>query len=116
MLSALGSLMVVVADTYNRRYRIVAQHLARNKFKVSDAPIERKGVIGPSYNERRLGELNEQGNGNIIIYGGYTPFVGSGELFNQWSFSVNVTQAPVDHSDAEPPEPFEIVQIHDHVT
>jgi hypothetical protein len=36
--------------------------------------------------------INQQ-HGNVVVYSGFVPFVGSGTLLGEWSFAINVTEA-----------------------
>jgi hypothetical protein len=103
------ALLVVCADKYHRRYRVAARQLFTGDLKVVPFPSgwrPRK----KSFNYDRLAELDAQKEGNVVIYSGYYPFVGSGDEVKRWSFSINVTKAPPNQAD--PPKSFGARDIH----
>lgn len=110
--AAVLALLVVCVDTYDRRYRIAVRQLFAKSVSVVPPPSgwhPRKN----SFNDRRLAELDDQTEGNVVIYSGFSPFVGSGDEVKRWSFSINATQAPP--SQADPPKAFGASDIHRHV-
>jgi hypothetical protein len=101
--------LVVVVDTVLTRYRIVAGHLARLPFDPADAPPAPPDV------EERLAELAADENGNVVVYSGYSPFVGSGYEVGGWSFAVNTDRPKGAVDGGKSPTPFEASEIHDAV-
>lgn len=48
---------------------------------------------------------------NVVVYGGFSPFVGSGYDLTGWSFTVNLERAKPDFGETGP-EPFEIDELY----
>jgi hypothetical protein len=52
----------------------------------------------------RLTEINYQQRGNQVVYSGFWPFVGSGDLVTRWSFAQRLMRAPKDPLEARESE------------
>ncbi|KHL91837.1 hypothetical protein QW71_32575 [Paenibacillus sp. IHB B 3415] len=61
-------------------YKIIAKDL-----KEKDKEDESNSLIEAQY-EKRIKELEELQDGNVVYYSGYNPFVGSGKQVDGWSF------------------------------
>jgi hypothetical protein len=44
----------------------------------------------------RLNEVEQQQRGNTVVYSGYEPFVGSGEIIDTWGFALRLVRASTD--------------------
>lgn len=49
---------------------------------------------------------------NLIVYGGYLPFVGSGVLVGAWSFALNVNRSADEITGKKPPEEFSVQDVY----
>jgi hypothetical protein len=61
--------------------------------------IERFTLGQPSPSVRlssRLKQIDEQRHGNTVIYSGFEPFVGSGDVMGTWSFAQRLVRKPPD--------------------
>jgi hypothetical protein len=54
-----------------------------------------------SYQRRRLASLADAERGNVYIYGGYSPFFGSGLALLSWSFALDILR-PAEGATAQP--------------
>lgn len=50
---------------------------------------------------------------DVTIYSGYSPFVGSGEVIEAWSFSTDIAKGA---DEGKPPEEFSVEELREHVT
>ena len=105
--------LIAAIDTYRRRYVVVAGHLRKGSL-VSASDPKSMGRRYPGY-EQRLSKLAD--DQNVVVYSGYSPFVGSGHRLGAWSFAVNVQRAPESLGGAtgQAPIPFGTAEIHDYV-
>ncbi|MEA3076157.1 MAG: hypothetical protein QOF60_1065 [Actinomycetota bacterium] len=101
----------VVGETLYRRHAIVANRIARDDLDLDH--LER----GQTAHNERIAELAEaQREGNVTVYGGYSPFVGSGIAADGWSFVLDLRKR-VPHGILAKDEPFvlDLIELHDYV-
>jgi hypothetical protein len=105
-LTALLAVLVVAADIYGRRYRVVARHMNATDFKPDAPAYGRERPRQRAADERRTAHLADHQDGNVVVYSGYYPFKGSGVDMARWSwsFAIPVTEA------------IDPAEIHGHVT
>jgi hypothetical protein len=87
---------VVFADTFLREHITLTQRLALNS----------------SSRSPKIPALTPTKRGNVVVYGAFSPFVGSGFDLGGWSFTVNLEQAKLD-GDESTSVPFEIRELYD---
>lgn len=97
--------VVVVGETLVATYGVVAHDLRPERFTPdalsSDDPAVRK----------RLEHIASAGRGNVSVYSGYSPFVGSGIPIEAWSFALDIDRA----AEGRVAESFTALAIHDFV-
>lgn len=93
LLTALLALLVVTADTYERRYRVVARRMNSKDFNPDAPAYGRERASERAADERRTAHLRGHQDGNVIVYSGFSPFIGSGLPLKRWAFPVNVKKA-----------------------
>jgi hypothetical protein len=97
LLSALAALFVVSADMYERRYRVVARHMNSRNFDADAPAYGRERPSQRAADEKRIAHLHGHQDGNVVVYSGFAPFIGSGVKLKRWSFAVNVDQSRSAH-------------------
>jgi hypothetical protein len=75
----------VFYDLWRGTYRIVTRQLNARAFDPAEAPA----VASPEL-ARRVDEIIERQAGNLTVYSGFRPFVGSGADVGGWSFVVDL--------------------------
>ncbi|WP_410784934.1 hypothetical protein [Kribbella sp. C-35] len=97
--------VVVVGETLVATYGVVARDLRPERFKPdalsSDDPAIRE----------RLRDVATASRGNVSVYSGYQPFVGSGVPIESWSFALDIDRA----AQGQVAESFTALTIHDFV-
>jgi hypothetical protein len=118
LLTALAAWFVVAADTYERRYRVVARHMNAKDFSAEAPAYGRERPDQHASDERRIAHLAGHQDGNVVVYSGFTPFKGSGIEITNWrsSLVIDVTQGRDGSRDARPPDPVEVADLYAHVT
>jgi hypothetical protein len=119
-LMALLALVVVAADTYERRYRVVARRMNATDFTVDAPAYGRERRSQRASDAKRIAHLTDQQDGNVVVYSGYYPFKGSGIAMRRWSwaFATDVTKAPDEPDEpgrADPVAPIETSEVYAHV-
>lgn len=102
----------IFTERWVARYRIAARHLAGTD---PDPALGARYL--PPGSEHRVRELAAAESGNLVVYSGYSPHVGSG--FNQggWSFAVNVTKGRKELAGPRAiPRPFTARELYGYVT
>lgn len=100
---------VVAFETWTTRYQIIAKSLLKNNFNPDSVtlPLEAEAKI-----RRKLsGVINEE-ECNVIIYSGFSPFVGSGIDIGGWSFTLNISKGKEKMGVTQEPEPFTVEELY----
>jgi len=64
----------------------------------------------------RLQEIAENQRGNVVIYGEFNPFVGSGFQLKRWSFPIDISKGKEKMDIQEEPVSFEVDELYKHVS
>jgi hypothetical protein len=113
----------VICFAYKLRVlRILTEKFTRDKFNPD---------LEASVDDRDVAHLDESQNGNVVIYSGFSPFVGSGLNLGGWSFALDLRKsadgseaAREDHAsrkkaagdDTAAPLPVEIAELYQRVS
>jgi hypothetical protein len=102
---------VVFADIWTSRYRVAARTLTRAAYDPQAAPD-----AGPR-NEQRIAAAVAAEQGNVTVYSGYWPFVGSGWDQGGWAFALNVSKGKrkLGNGARMTPRPVEADELYDAV-
>jgi hypothetical protein len=97
----------VFGETLYRRHVIVARRIAKGD---SDPGIT------DGQHKHRLDQLaTDQREGNITVYGGFSPFVGSGTPVDGWSFVLDLTRRTDNGNASHTAHAVDVVELHDFV-
>jgi hypothetical protein len=102
--------IIVFRDKWNTRYQIIAKNFAKNNFQlepVEFSPNDRIKAI--------LTQISTEENGNVVVYGGFSPFVGSGLEVGAWSFSLNSDIGKEQLGQRLQPIPFSVEELYKYV-
>jgi hypothetical protein len=102
---------IVFLDQRKIRYEIIGKHLLKGKFNPDffNFPLNPK-------TEKKLKEIAETQDANVIIYGGFSPFVGAGMNIGGWSFAIDTSKGKEDMGSIAKPLPFQVSELYDYVT
>ncbi|GAA2215478.1 hypothetical protein GCM10009850_109460 [Nonomuraea monospora] len=98
---------VVAAHLFTTRVVVLGGRLSSRRFSPGAAPAP----LGPRA-RHQVGRLVQAQHGNVMVFSGYRPFVGSGEEYHGWSFAIDITKAA---SKNRPPKPFHSDDVHAHL-
>ena len=103
--------IIVFLDQLETRYEIVGKHLLKGNFNPDflNFPLSPKA-------EKKLKEIAETQDANVIIYGDFSPFVGSGINIGGWSFAIDISKGKEDMGSISEPLSFQVSELYDYVT
>jgi len=93
-----------------KTYELVTQHLVNKSFDTECIKFKNTPAL-----KNRLKEIANEQEGNVIVYGGFSPFVGAGTYINGWSFTINTNKGKKEGERVLKPLPFELNEIHDFI-
>lgn len=101
--------LVVVSTRVFEGYFVLARHLSRPGGR-TDPP---RFTVTPSL-RRRLEAISSAQGGNVTVFSDYLPFVGSGFIFDHWSFAIDIERGAVDKDGKVlTPRPFSAGDLYD---
>jgi hypothetical protein len=107
LLALIAAWAVVFAEAWKTNYSVLAPQLRREVFDPSKAPTPTSERL-----RRRLADVRKRDRGNLTVFANYTPFIGHGKVFQNWSFSLNVATPQEEKTVI----PFTVHELYDHVT
>ncbi|NEZ64598.1 hypothetical protein D0962_17690 [Leptolyngbyaceae cyanobacterium CCMR0082] len=101
---------IVFLDQRNTRYEIVGKNLLRGNFNPNlfNSPLNVK-------TKKNLEEIARTQDANVIIYGGFSPFVGAGVNIGGWSFAVDTSKGKENMGAIKAPLPFQVSELYDYI-
>ena len=108
VIMAVLAVFVVAYERWVRDVNIIARKMLRGRFGAHDAPSSPSQRI-----EKRLAVVRKQQNGNLVVFRGRSPFVGSGEAYLYNHIVVNVALGRKKNGKRQPPIPFSTPQLHE---
>lgn len=103
LIAVLLGWLVVGLYLFGIRHRVIIRKLQRSRFQAADAP--QPGSIDL---QQRLDSIAQHVDGNVTIYSAYSPFVGEGRMFKNWSVVVDLSKV----KDADTAMPFSVAELH----
>lgn len=103
--------VAVAFETWATRYQIFS-NLLKTNFNPDCVFLRTK--TDNKLCSQLSGILNEE-ECNVVVYSGFSPFVGSGIDIGGWSFAINTSQGKKGVGIAEEPEPFTIQELYRHI-
>ncbi len=98
---------IVFARDYSPRFGAIASGLSRRAFAGAPLPPA-SAQYAPL-----IARCGEQARQNLVVYSGFTPFVGAGVLVERWSFALNVTKGKRMLDGCCSPRPFAVHELYD---
>lgn len=99
---------IVFLDQRKTRYEVVGRYILKGNFNPEffTSQINAK-------QEKKLEEINKTQDANIIIYGGFSPFVGAGLNIKGWSFAIDTSKGKEGMGSVAKPLPFQVNELYD---
>ena len=92
------------------RYGIIGKYLLKENFNPDFFNSDTKQEL-----EYEINKINETQEANVIIYNGFSPFVGSGVSINKWSFAVDLSKGKENMGDILKPISFQISELYSYI-
>jgi hypothetical protein len=111
LLILLGAWGIVVFDSYNTKFNILGACFGKKSFD----PDRIQNQLKPS-DKTKLAEIAALQKGNVVVYGGFSPFVGSGIDVGGWSFTTKINKGKEEHGKRLTPMPVHPEEMHQALT
>lgn len=102
---------VVFLESWYVHYKVIAPHLTKTKFNPDAINFQ----LDPNLAQKIQDTANAQ-NTNLVIYSGFTPFIGAGVSIGGWSFALNIHKGKQEMGTTLEPQPFQIREIYSYLT
>src|SRR5262245_60810031 len=100
--------VVMAAEAWVSRYSIVARRLSRGTFDPEALPLR----LAPRA-KAKIEQLGDFDDSNVVVYSGFSPFVGSGIDVGGWSFALDVSKGKEQMSHRLEPAGFAVTELYD---
>lgn len=101
---------VVFIELWHIHYRVIAPQLTKTKFNPDAINFQ----LDPKLAQKIRDTANAQ-NTNLVIYSGFTPFIGAGVSIREWSFALNIQKGKQEMDTTLEPQPFQIREIYSYL-
>ena len=102
---------IVFLDQRKTRHEIVGKHLLKGNFNPDFFSFSLNSKA-----ERKLEEIAETQDANVIVYGGFSPFVGASLNIGGWSFAIDTSKGKENMGSIAKPVPFQVSELYEYVT
>jgi hypothetical protein len=102
---------VVLFDSYKTKYSILGAGFNKKTF---DPTRAQTGLS--SADQSKLVDIAAAQKGNVVVYGGFSPFVGSGLDLGGWSFTMKVNKGKEENGKRLTPMPVQPEEAHQALT
>lgn len=99
-------------ETWMTRYRIIAKYLLKQTFnpdRVSLTPGAEARL------RQKLADVANEEDCNVVIYSGFSPFVGAGSDIGGWSFTLNISKGKEKMGVTQTPQPFTVEELYAYI-
>jgi uncharacterized protein YybS (DUF2232 family) len=100
----------VISERWFSYFKIVKNYLLRNSFNQYGQEYLRDLNL-----EKQLEDRLKSQDGNVIVYSGFSPFVGSGFDIGGWSFALDIRKGKEQMGKTAKPQDFDVVELYDYL-
>lgn len=100
------SFVCVLWETWTR-HSLLTKHFRKDNY---DPDYVKTKVSAET--ARALDRISKQQKANVVVYSGFSPFIGSGVDLGGWSFSLNVHKGKEDLGRNREPQSFEVGELY----
>lgn len=113
LIPLLGALIVVLMEMWFVD-SVVVSNFSKGNFDPESVRLPLGNDLQDTV-ENRLADVAYEQDGNIIVYSGYAPFVGSGFDLGGWSFTLRTDKGKEELGVSLDATPFGLEEIYDHL-
>lgn len=102
---------ILYSEQKRARHTIVAKQMQRGSFDpsfLSNLPLD-------ALTEKKLHEIANTQEANIILYKGVSPFVGAGKNLEIWSYAIDISNGKKEIGISKEPTDLRVLELYDHV-
>ena len=107
---SLVAFSIIIGDKWFIRYVRLAKNLSKANFGQFDLSLNQN-----KRDKNILAELAKIQQGNVVVFGGFSPFPGSGFDHGGWSFSLNLNKGKEQMDKLLQPKQFQIEELYDFI-
>ena len=102
--------LIIFRNAWQIRYVIIPKTLSKDNFDPDflQMKLTHKEKI-------KLDKIAKTQSSNVIVYGGFSPFVGSGFEIGGWSFALNLSKAKTGIEKSLVPISFEVEELYEYI-
>jgi hypothetical protein len=101
--------VAVLLESWVTRYQIIAQSLLKQNFNPDSVTLT---PSTESEIRRKLSGVTNEEECNVVIYSGFSPFVGSGIDIGGWSFTLDIKKGKEEMGVVKKPEYFTTEELY----
>lgn len=103
----LAAWAVVIFETWTTRYKVIARFLLKHNFNPEGIPL----TPGLTAHQKLSGFTNQE-ESNVVIYSGFSPFIGSGLDIGGWSFTLDIDKGKEIMTVVQKPDSFTVQELY----
>jgi hypothetical protein len=110
LLALVAAFVIVTWEQLQTDFQIVRQYFTKKHFE--------PGALPRTFNseaEQAFREVEAAQKSNVMIYAGFSPFVGCGNNIGSWSFPVDISKGKEDMGGYLQPKSFQVKELYDEI-
>lgn len=108
----LSAWIAIVIEAWMTRYQIIAKYLLKHNFNANCVTLS-ANTKAEIY--RNLSDVMNEEECNVIIYSGFSPFVGAGVDIGKWSFTLDISKEKKEVQILKKAESFTLKELYFYV-
>lgn len=111
VLAFLGAWAIAGWERWKTEFEIVRQRFSRNNFTPDSTPSDFNPAMRQTLHEVEVAQTS-----NVMIYSGFSPFVGSGINIGGWSFALDLDKGKEEMGRFLQPQPFQVRELYEKIS
>jgi hypothetical protein len=101
---------ITFAEIWISYHKVIAKYFSKEHFDPDAISYLCNRKIG-----EKLEKIANVKDGNVIVYSGFSPFIGSGFDIGGWSFALNISKGKKEVGETLEPLPFQVIELYDYL-
>ncbi|MGI0494901.1 hypothetical protein ACN4EG_24215 [Alkalinema pantanalense CENA528] len=102
---------IIATESWITQYEIVAKNLTKGNFHPDCVTLPNEEII-----RKKLSNICDEADSNVVVYSGFSPFVGSGVDLGGWSFALDISKGKEEMGQRLEAQPFDVEEIDQFMT